>query len=353
MLPRHRTKKVKVGSLFIGGDAPIVIQSMTNTKTEDWQTTIRQIKKLEKAGCELVRVAVPTLEAAQQIKKIKEQINIPLVADIHYSARLAYEALQQGVDKLRLNPGNIKNSHQLEKVILKAKKKKVPIRIGVNAGSLEKEILGQYQGKACPEAMVASALKHIKILEKFGFDQIVISLKASDIDRTIKAYELLAKKVNYPLHIGITEAGTFLRGTIMSSIGLGYLLYRGLGDTLRVSLTDEPEKEIAVAREILVSLGLRRATTITSCPTCGRTEIDLIRLTEKVEKIIAQNPPRQPLHIAVMGCVVNGPGEAKEADLAIVGGKKRGLICRYGKIIRQEPEDKLLAAFKEELKKLS
>jgi (E)-4-hydroxy-3-methylbut-2-enyl-diphosphate synthase len=350
MIKRKKTKKIRVGNIFIGGNAPIVIQSMTNTDTRDITATVGQIKKLEKAGCELIRVAVPDMTAAKALGKIKKRINIPLVADIHFSADLAMEAMQQGIDKLRINPGNIGSPEQIKKVVIMAKAKKIPIRIGVNAGSLEKDILKKYNNKVTAAAMVESALRHIRILEKLKFTDILISLKASDIERTVAAYRLLSQKVNYPLHIGVTEAGTIFRGTIMSSISLGILLSEGIGDTLRVSLTADPVEELKVAWEILKSLNLRkRGITVTSCPTCGRTEIDLITLAKKVEDaVIGIN---KDIHVAVMGCVVNGPGEAREADLAIIGGHKVGLICRKGKIIKKIPEDKLLDEFIKVIKK--
>ncbi|MEA2088866.1 MAG: flavodoxin-dependent (E)-4-hydroxy-3-methylbut-2-enyl-diphosphate synthase [Patescibacteria group bacterium] len=344
-------RRIKVGNVYIGGNAPISIQSMTNTDTANLKKTVSQIKKLEKAGCEIIRVAVPNMAAAKKLKKIKSQINIPLVADIHFSHQLALESIKQGVDKLRLNPGNINSLKKIAEVANSAKKKKIPIRIGVNAGSLEKDILKKYKNKATSQGMVESALRHIRILEKLNFTDIAISLKASDIKRTVEAYKLLSKKVDYPLHIGITEAGTKFRGTIMSAIGIGYLLYEGIGDTIRVSLTADPVKEIKVAREILKSLNLRQeGPTITSCPTCGRTEINLIGLTKKVEQLVSGY--EKPIHIAVMGCVVNGPGESREADLAIIGGKKVGLICKKGKIIKKVEEKNLLKEFLKELKKV-
>lgn len=349
MIKRRKTRKVKIGNLAIGGKAPILVQSMCNTDTRDIRKTVAQIKKLERVGCEMVRVAIPDIIAAKKIAKIRSQINIPLVADIHFSADLALEVIDQGIDKVRINPGNILPKEKIKDVVLAAKKKKIPIRIGVNAGSLEKEILKKYNNKATARGMVLSALKHIRILEKLGFNDIIISLKASDIDRTIQAYRMLSKKVNYPLHVGVTEAGTKFRGTIMSSIGIGSLLYDGIGDTIRVSLTEDPVEEIPVAWEILSALDIRRTKpTVTSCPTCGRTEIDLVKLTKKVENI-SKNISKN-IHIAVMGCVVNGPGEAKEADLAVIGGKKVGLICRKGKIIKKVAEKNLVSEFKKELK---
>ncbi len=344
-MKRKITKKIKVGNLFIGGNTPISIQSMTNTDTAQIKKTVKQIKNLEKAGCEIIRVAVPNMESAKALGGIKKQINIPLVADIHFSHELALEAINQGIDKLRLNPGNISQPEKIKKVVEAAKDKKIPIRIGVNGGSLEKDILKKYKNKVTAKGMVDSAMRHIKILEDLNFTDILISLKASDIERTVEAYRLLSQKVNYPLHIGVTEAGTAFRGTIMSSIGIGYLLYEGIGDTIRVSLTDNPVTEIKVAKEILKSLNLRQfGPIITSCPTCGRTDINLIKLTKKVEEITKDF--KKPIHIAVMGCVVNGPGEAQEADIAIIGGKNVGLIMQKGKIIKNVPEERLLDEFK-------
>lgn len=351
MITRKKTKKIKVGDVYIGGESPVVVQSMINTDTRDTRETVRQIKELEEVGCELIRVAVPDMEAAQALGRIKSGINIPLVADIHFQADLAIEAINQGVDKVRINPGNIGDEGKVEQVVNLAKEKEVPIRIGVNGGSLEKEILEKYGGKATAEAMVDSALKHIKILEKYDFDKILISLKASDIERTVEAYRLLSEKVNYPLHIGVTEAGTKFRGTVMSSIGLGILLYEGIGDTLRVSLTGDCREEIKVGFEILKSLGLRKkGITVTSCPTCGRTEIDLIGLAEKVESKMQKIIKDKDIHVAVMGCVVNGPGEAREANLAIVGGKGQGLIMKDGEIVKKVAESELLEEFIREVK---
>jgi (E)-4-hydroxy-3-methylbut-2-enyl-diphosphate synthase len=350
MLKRRKTRKIKIGSLYLGGNAPIVIQSMCNTDTRDVKATVAQIKQLQKAGCELVRLAVPDLVAAKAIAKIKKRVSVPLVADIHFSAELAMIAMQGGIDKLRLNPGNIGNEDKIKMVVLEAKKRKIPIRIGVNGGSLEKDILKKYKGKVTAQAMVESAMRHIKILEKYNFREIIISLKASDVARTVEAYRLLAAKVNYPLHIGVTEAGTIFRGTVVSSVGLGILLYGGIGDTLRVSLTADPVEEIRVAWEICKALGLRkRGITVTSCPTCGRTEIDLIDLAKKVESQLALID--KELHVAVMGCVVNGPGEAREADLAIVGGKGVGLIVKKGEVLRKVAEKDLLREFIKEVRK--
>ena len=350
MIKRKKTKKIKVGNIFIGGNAPVVVQSMCTTDTRDVKATVKQIRLLQMAGCEMIRVAVPDMVAALALGAIKKQISIPLVADIHFSAEFAMEAMRQGVDKLRINPGNIGDEEKIKMVVLEAKKRKIPIRIGVNGGSLEKDILAKYKGKVTAAAMVESAMRHVKILEKYGFRDIMISLKASDIERTVEAYRMLSKKVKYPLHIGITEAGSLFRGTIVSSIGLGILLYDGIGDTLRVSLTADPIEEIKVGWEICKSLGVKkRGITVTSCPTCGRTEINLIQLAGKVEK--ALEGIDKDIHVAVMGCVVNGPGEAREADLAIVGGKGVGLIMKKGEVIRKVDEKELLKEFIEEVKK--
>ncbi|MBT3356028.1 flavodoxin-dependent (E)-4-hydroxy-3-methylbut-2-enyl-diphosphate synthase [bacterium] len=349
-MKRKKTRHILIGNVGVGGDEPVRVQSMTNTDTRNVKKTVSQIKGLERVGCEIVRVAVPDMEAAKVLSEIKKQISIPLVADIHFSADLALEAIRQGVDKIRINPGNVKPIEKIKEVVLACKKKKIPIRIGVNAGSLEQEILEQYKGEATAKGMVQSAIKHITILEELGFEDIMISLKASDIERTVEAYRELSEKVNYPLHVGVTEAGTKFRGTVMSSIGIGTLLYAGIGDTIRVSLTDDPTEEIPVAWEILSALDLRhRKPTVTSCPTCGRTEIDLLKLTKEVEKLVEKFPRK--LHIAVMGCIVNGPGEAKEADIAVIGGKGVGLICRKGKILRKVKERDLLTEFKKELEK--
>ena len=348
MIKRRKTRKIKVGKIFIGADAPVAVQSMANTKTSDVAATVRQIKKLQEAGCEIIRMAVPDMQAAKALGKIKKKISLPLVADIHFSHQLALEAIRQGVDKLRINPGNIGSVEKVKQVVAACRKKKIPIRIGVNAGSLEKEILAKYKNKVTTAGMVESAMRHIRILEKLNFRDIVISLKASDIERTVESYKLLSKKVDYPLHLGITEAGTIFRGTIMSSIGIGHLLYEGIGDTIRVSLTADPAEEVKVAWEILRSLELRKkGITVTSCPTCGRTKIDLIGLAQKVEKMV--EGVDKNIHVAVMGCVVNGPGEAREADLAVIGGEGVGLICKKGEIIKKVEEKDLLKEFMKEL----
>lgn len=350
MIKRKLTKKVRVGNVYIGGNSPVIVQSMTNTDTRDIKKTVAQIKALEKAGCELIRVTAPDMEAARALGKIKKQIGIPLIADIHFSHELALEAIRQGVDKLRINPGNIGSEEKIREVVMAAKKKRIPIRIGINGGSLEKNILKKYKNKVTAEGMVESAMRHIKILEKYNFHDILISLKASDVERTVEAYKLLSRKVRYPLHIGLTEAGTAFRGTIMSSIGLGILLYEGIGDTIRVSLTTDPIEQVKVAWEILKSLGIRkRGITVTSCPTCGRTQINLADLAKKVEEAVRFIDKN--IRIAVMGCVVNGPGEAREADLAIIGGINTGLITKKGEIVKKVEEKNLLREFIKEVKR--
>ncbi len=341
-----------VGKVGVGGDEPIRVQSMCNTDTRDVEKTVAQIKELEKVGCEIVRIAVPDEIAASKIREIKSKINIPLVADIHFSADLALASVRQGVDKLRLNPGNIQPLDKIKEIVAECDKRSIPIRIGVNGGSLEKDILKKNGNKATAAGMVESGLRHIKILEELNFKDIAISLKASDIERTVEAYRQMSQAVDYPLHVGVTEAGTKFRGTIMSSIGVGMLLYEGIGDTIRISLTSNPVNEIPVAYEILSALEIRMLKpAVTSCPTCGRTEIDLEKLTAEVEKIASK--VTKPIKIAVMGCVVNGPGEAREADLAVVGGKGVGLICRKGEVIKRVNEDELLSTFEEELEKMT
>lgn len=346
---RRRTKVIKIGDLKIGGGFPIAVQSMTNTKTSDVSATVKQIKKLEKAGCEIIRVGVPDIKSAKALKQIKKKINIPLVADIHFSAMLALESIRQGVDKLRINPGNFPKE-KLKEIVKSAKKRKIPIRIGVNAGSLEDDILQKYHS-AKAEAMVESALRHIKLMEELGFYDLVISLKASDVLRTIKAYELISKKVNYPLHLGVTEAGGKFSGTIKSAIAIGHLLLKGIGDTIRVSLSGDPLEEVKVAWEILKSLELReRGVKIISCPTCARAEIDVAGIEKKLRKILENI--EKPLTIAVMGCIVNGLGEAKEADLGIVGIQNAVLIIKRGEIIKKVKKKDALKEFKKELKVL-
>lgn len=340
------SKVVKVGSILIGGGNDIIIQSMTNTPTADVEKTVNQIKKLQEEGCQLVRVTVNTEEAAKKIKEIKEKIDIPLVADIHFDYRLAVLAIENGIDKLRINPGNIGSDEKVEIVVKKAMEKGIPIRIGVNSGSLEKTILEKY-GKPTADAMVESALYHMKLLEKFNFTDIIISLKSSNVKMMVEAYRKLAKLCNYPLHLGVTEAGTAFQGTVKSAIGIGALLVDGIGDTIRVSLTEDPVEEIKVAKEILKVLGLREVgVEIISCPTCGRTEIDLIGLAHQVEEEFEKVDKK--IKIAVMGCVVNGPGEAKEADYGVAGGKGVGVLFKKGKIVKKVDEGDIL----KELKKL-
>ena len=347
-MQRRKTKKIYVKDITIGGDSPIVIQSMTNTKTSDAKATIAQIKALEKAGCELVRVSVPNNESAQAIGEIISNVNIPVVADIHFDYKLALESIKNGVHGLRINPGNIGNEEKVIQVVNEAKKRNIKIRIGVNAGSLEKDLLDS-MGRT-PEAMVESAFRHIKILEKYDFYNTAVSLKASDIETTIKAYELFSSKSDYPLHLGITEAGTLKAGTVKSSIGIGYMLLNGIGDTIRVSLTADPVEEIYVAKEILKSIGLdNESIRIISCPTCARTDIDIIGLAEKVEKATANI--KKSISVAIMGCAVNGPGEARDADLGIAGGKSEALLFKKGQIIRKVDEASIIEVLLEEIDK--
>ena len=344
------SKKVKIGSLVIGGGESIKIQSMCNTPTSNTDATIGQILELERAGCEIIRVAVPDMESALAIEKIKENIHIPLVADIHFDHKLALKAMECGVDKVRINPGNIGDEAKVKAVVTMAKQKGVPIRIGVNSGSIEKEILLKY-GHPTAEGMVESAKKHIDILNKYDFDDIVISLKASSVNLTIDAYRLMSQTYNYPLHLGVTEAGTFVGGAVKSAVGIGSLLKDGIGDTIRVSLTDDPVNEIIVAKEILKALDLRNSgARLVSCPTCGRTKVDLIGLANKVESYI-QNID-MPITVAVMGCVVNGPGEAREADIGIAGGNGEGLIFKKGQIIKKVKEEELFEALCKEIENM-
>ena len=341
-IERKNTRRINIGNVPVGDGAEISVQSMTNTDTRDFASTIRQIKRLEKAGCEIVRCGVPDMAAAKALGEIRAKTRIPLVADIHFDYRLALEAMNQGVDALRINPGNIGSSSKVRELVLAASERKIPIRIGVNAGSLEKNLLEKY-GAPTPEAMVESALGHVAILEKENFHDIKISLKASDVARTVDSYTLLSSRVDYPVHVGVTEAGTLLPGAIKSALGIGLLLTRGIGDTIRVSLTAPPENEITAAYSILRSLGIRnRGVEIISCPTCSRTEIDLIGLAKKVEK--AMSGITTPLKVAVMGCVVNGPGEAREADIGIAGGKGRGILFKKGEKIGTYEEKDLLQA---------
>lgn len=344
------TKKIKIGNKYIGGGSPVLIQSMCNTRTADVESTVKQICELENAGCDIIRVAVPDNQSAGAIAEIKKRIHIPLVADIHFDYRLALACMENGVDKIRINPGNIGSEEGVKKVAETARRLNIPIRIGVNSGSVEKELLHKY-GSPTPEAMAESAKKHIDMLNRYDFDDIVISLKASDVNKTIDAYRLISKMYDYPLHLGVTEAGTFLGGTVKSAIGIGSLLKDGIGDTIRVSLTDEPIKEVAVAKQILNALGLRGGTPVfISCPTCGRTNIGLIPLAKKVEEYLATID--KDITVAVMGCAVNGPGEAREADIGIAGGDGVGLIFKKGEILRKVPEEKLFDCLKAEIEKM-
>lgn len=348
---RRKTRVVKAGNVLIGGDNPVVIQSMCNTDTRDVSATVSQIKDLEKAGCEMVRVAVPDMIAAQAIGKIKEQISIPLVADIHFDYKLAVEAMAQGIDKIRINPGNIGSKEKVRIVADMAKEKGIPIRIGVNSGSLQKDLLKKFGGHVTPEAMVESALSHVKILEECDFRDMVISIKSSNVPFSIEAYSLLSQAVDYPLHLGITEAGTVYSGTVKSAVGIGSILAMGIGDTIRVSLTGDPTEEIKAAKEILKSLELRKfGVEMISCPTCGRTQIDLISLAQQVEEKC--HNINKDIKVAVMGCAVNGPGEAREADIGIAGGHGEGLIFKKGEILKKVPENELLDTLMEEIEKL-
>ena len=346
-MERKDTRKIMVGNVQIGGQDKVVIQSMCNTKTKDVDSTVKQILELEKVGCEIIRVACLDLEDAKAIKKIKEKINIPIVADIHFDYRIALEAINSGVDKIRINPGNIGSEERVKKVVDVCKEKKIPIRIGVNAGSLEKELLEKY-GKPTAKAMVESAKRHVEILEKLNFKDYLISLKASNLDLCIESYEEASKVFDCPLHLGITESGTEFSGTIKSSIGLGYMLRRGIGDTIRVSLSDDPIKEIPVAKEILKDCNLySKSPTLVACPTCGRTQIGLIPIAREVEDFL--QTIEADITVAVMGCSVNGPGEAREADIGIAGGIKEGLLFKKGKIIRKIPQDKIVEELKKEI----
>ena len=350
-IKRKKTKQIRIGWVTVGGNAPIRIQSMTKTETSNISETVSQIKKLEKIGCEIIRVAVPDLNAVNALKEIKKRIGIPLIADIHFNYKLAIKALEQGVDGLRINPGNIGGKNKVVEILKVAKERQIPIRIGVNSGSLEKKLLDKY-GYASAEAMVESAINHIKLFEDFGFTLIKVSLKASDVWRTVKAYRILSKKVDYPLHLGLTEAGTFFSGTIKSSIALGNLLMEGIGDTIRVSLTAPPEEEVRVGWEILKSLGLReRGPIIVSCPTCGRLEVEnFIEIVLEIERRLSHI--RNPIHLAVMGCVVNGPGEAKEADFGVACGKGVGIFFKKGKFYRRVKEEELIEEFVKEAENL-
>ena len=347
MTYRENTKEIRIGNRVIGGGNSILIQSMTNTRTDDVEKTVDQILRLEEAGCEIIRCTVPDLEAAKAVEKIQQRIHIPLVADIHFDYRLAIAAMEYGADKIRINPGNIGSVERVEAVVSKAKSCHVPIRVGVNSGSLEKNLIEKYGGVTA-EGLVESALDKVHMIEQMGYDQLVISIKSSDVMMCVRAHELIAGKTPYPLHVGITEAGTVTAGNIKSAIGLGLILNQGIGDTIRVSLTGDPAEEIKSAKLILRTLGLRKGgIEVVSCPTCGRTKIDLIGLANQVETMVSGYD--KTLKVAVMGCVVNGPGEAKEADLGIAGGDGCGLLIRHGEVIRKVPEDQLLAVLKEEL----
>lgn len=344
---REHTKVIRIGNRVIGGGNPILIQSMTNTKTEDVKSTVEQINRLAKAGCDIIRCAVPNMEAAKALKEIKKQISIPLVADIHFDYRLAIAAIENGADKIRINPGNIGSDEKLKAVVDAAKERNIPIRVGVNSGSLEKDILAKH-GHVNAEGLVESALNNVKRIEDMGYDNLVISIKSSDVLMCIKAHELIAKKSDYPLHVGITEAGTINAGNIKSSVGLGIILYQGIGDTIRVSLTGDPVEEVKTAKLILKTLGFRSGgIDIVSCPTCGRTQIDLIKLAGQVEEMVADFDLN--IKIAVMGCVVNGPGESSEADIGIAGGNGVGILIKKDEVIRKVPENELLDALRHEL----
>lgn len=347
MILREQTREVAIGNRKIGGKNPILIQSMTNTKTEDVKATVEQIHRLEKVGCEIIRCTVPTLEAAEAIKEIKKQISIPLVADIHFDYRMAIAAMENGADKIRINPGNIGSRERLQAVVETAKARNIPIRVGVNSGSLEKDLVEKYHGVTA-EGIVESALDKVHMIEDMDYQNLVISIKSSDVLMCVKAHELLADKTLYPLHVGITEAGTITSGNIKSAIGLGLILNQGIGNTIRVSLTGDPVEEIKSAKLILRTLQLRKGgVEVVSCPTCGRTQIDLIKLANQVETMVEDYP--LDIKVAVMGCVVNGPGEAKEADLGIAGGIGEGLLIKHGEIVRKVPENQLLDALREEL----
>lgn len=345
---RDNTKVIQIGNKVIGGGNQVLIQSMTNTKTEDVEATVAQIKELEAAGCDIIRCAVPTMEAALALKEIKKQISIPLVADIHFDYRLALAAIENGADKIRINPGNIGSEERVRAVVEAAKERNIPIRVGVNSGSLEKPLVEKYVGVTA-EGIVESALDKVRTIEEMGYDNLVISIKSSNVLMAVQAHELIAKKTKYPLHVGITESGTIISGNIKSSIGLGIILNQGIGDTIRVSLTGNPVEEVKSAKLILRTLGLRKAgVEVVSCPTCGRTQIDLIGLANQVENMVQKYD--LDIKVAVMGCVVNGPGEAKEADIGIAGGKGVGMLIKKGEVVKTLPEDQLLATLEEELK---
>lgn len=347
---RTETREIQVGNVKMGGGNPIVIQSMCNTDTRDVDATVKQILALEEAGCELVRVAIPDMKAADAVGEIRKRIHIPLVADIHFDYRLALRVMELGIDKVRINPGNIGDTDRIRQVVEMAKAKHIPIRIGVNSGSLEKELVEKYGG-VTPQGLVESALKHVRILEELDFYDIVVSIKASDVPFSLEAYRILSENIPYPIHVGITEAGTLYSGTIKSAVGIGAILAMGIGDTIRVSLTGDPVEEVKAAKEILKSLGLRKfGVSLISCPTCGRTQIDLISIANEVEQRLASC--KKDIKVAVMGCVVNGPGEAKEADIGIAGGNGVGILFKKGELIRKMPESELVDALMEEIEKL-
>lgn len=352
-MQRKSTRQINIGRISIGGNAPVAVQSMASTKTADITATVEQIRRLAAAGCDIVRLAVPDMAAAHALADIKRAVGeIPLIADIHFDYRLAVAAIDSGIDALRLNPGNIGDRNQVAIVVKHAQQRHIPIRIGVNAGSLDKGLLAKYGGHTTPEAMVESALMHVAILEALDFHNIKISLKANDVPMTIRAYQLMSEAVDYPLHLGITEAGTIKSGIIKSSVGIGALLAQGIGDTVRVSLTGDPVEEVRVANEILKALGLKEfGPTLVSCPTCGRCEIDLISIATAVEDKLQSI--KKPLKVAVMGCIVNGPGEAKEADIGIAGGKGQGLLFKKGDIVKKVPEDELISVLFTEIDKLA
>lgn len=348
---RRQTKKVMVGGVPIGDGSPILVQSMTNTFTKDIDATVKQILSLEEVGCEIIRVAVADMEDAEAIKEIKKHIHIPIVADIHFDYRLALKSIENGIDKLRINPGNIGSIERVQKVVEKAKSRNIPIRIGVNVGSIHKRILEKYKGQPTAAGMVESALEHVKILEDLHYDNIVLSMKGTDIKMTVDAYKLMSKKVNYPLHVGITHSGTLFDGSIRSAIGVGSMLLEGIGDTMRISLTDDPREEVKVAREILKSLGLRNfGINYITCPTCGRTKIQLIELSKKIQEGLKD--VNKPITVAIMGCAVNGPGEARQSDIGIAGGIGEALLFKKGEIIRKIKEDDIVPTLLEEIEKL-
>ena len=353
-MTRQDTREIQIGSIKIGGGNPIAIQSMTNTRTEDVKATVAQILALEAVGCEIIRCAVPTMEAAKALAEIKKQIHIPLVADIHFDYKLAIAAIENGADKIRINPGNIGDIERVRQVVAKAKEYHVPIRVGVNSGSLEKNLVEKYGGVTA-EGIVESALQKVHLIEDMGYDQLVVSIKSSDVLMCVKAHELISKQCDYPLHIGITESGTILSGNIKSSVGLGIMLYQGLGDTIRVSLTGDPIEEIKSAKLILKALGLRKGgIEVVSCPTCGRTKIDLISIVKRFEEAVsAEGLDDIPITVALMGCIVNGPGEAAEADIGVAGGIGEAVLFKKGKIVKKIPENAIVTTLIEEIRRIN